>query len=161
VNLRSCQTFASVRGGSLRSEESQRGRLITEYPIPTANAGPCCITLGRDGNLWFTEETSNQIGKITIIGVITEYPIPTGNSQAIGIIGALDGNVWFAEQNGNKIGSITRVGSITEFPLPTGGSFPQGITVGPDLNVLFTEFFGNKIAKVHVARRDRDWDNDR
>jgi hypothetical protein len=28
---------------------------ITEFPVPTANAGPYWITPGPDGNLWFTE----------------------------------------------------------------------------------------------------------
>lgn len=54
--------------------------LITEYPIPTSGGGPCgpCdITAGPDGNLWFTERQGNKMGKITTSGQITEYPVPT------------------------------------------------------------------------------------
>jgi streptogramin lyase len=28
---------------------------FTEFPLPAANGGPSFITLGPDGNLWFTE----------------------------------------------------------------------------------------------------------
>ena len=48
--------------------------VVTEFNIPTANAGPHGITYSPDGNLWFTE-TSGNIGKISTDGKITEYPV--------------------------------------------------------------------------------------
>jgi len=36
--------------------------VLTEFPIPTANSFPFCITTGPDGNLWFTESEPPQIG---------------------------------------------------------------------------------------------------
>ncbi len=51
------------------------GVSITEYPIPMAGGNyPVDITLGPDGALWFTQNESNKIGRITTAGVITEYP---------------------------------------------------------------------------------------
>jgi streptogramin lyase len=41
---------------------------IVEYPVPTAAAEPHGITLGPDGNLWFTESLGNKIGKISTEG---------------------------------------------------------------------------------------------
>ncbi len=38
---------------------------ITECPIPTTSSGPLNITTGPDGNIWFTEQFANTIGKIT------------------------------------------------------------------------------------------------
>jgi len=40
---------------------------ITEFPIPTASGvfDPIGITAGPDGNLWFTLEFGNAIGRIT------------------------------------------------------------------------------------------------
>src|SRR5260221_9494764 len=35
---------------------------ISEFAIPTANSGLAGITAGPDGNVWFTEVNSNQIG---------------------------------------------------------------------------------------------------
>lgn len=38
---------------------------ITEFPLPTSASEPFGITVGPDGNLWFTEEVGNSIGRIT------------------------------------------------------------------------------------------------
>src|SRR2546422_9013068 len=76
---------------------------ITEYPTPTANSNPVGITAGPDGNLWFTEDSSNanNIGKVTTSGVFTEYPIPNG-CCAVFITAAADDNICFAAVVGIK-----------------------------------------------------------
>ena len=38
---------------------------ITEFTIPTTSSIPEGITAGPDGNLWFTENGGNKIGRIT------------------------------------------------------------------------------------------------
>ena len=80
---------------------------IREFPITTAiNSQPVGITAGPDGNLWFTEIASNNIGRISTAGVITEFAVPTANSQPVGITAGPDGNLWFTEEHGNKIGQL-------------------------------------------------------
>jgi streptogramin lyase len=113
--------------------------LITEYTLPantlppgppgTSNSGPQTITVGSDGNLWFTETNNDKIGKITPAGVITEYPIPAG-SYPFAIVAGLDGNLWFTELHRNKVGRITPSGTLTEFAIDPD-SLAVGITVGP------------------------------
>jgi hypothetical protein len=61
------------------------------------------IAAGPDGNLWFTENSVNQIGRITTTGAITQYPAPTANSVPNGITTGPDGNLWFTEGNANQI----------------------------------------------------------
>jgi len=61
---------------------------------------------GPDGNLWFTEYASDQIGRMTPAGVVTEFPLPAG-SAPYGIVVGPDGNLWFAETGSNKIGRMT------------------------------------------------------
>src|SRR5579862_8306665 len=39
----------------------------------SAHASLYRITLGPDGNLWFTEYAGNRIGRITPSGVVTEF----------------------------------------------------------------------------------------
>jgi streptogramin lyase len=39
--------------------------IITEYQIPTRHALSGGLAAGPDGNLWFTENDSNRIGKIS------------------------------------------------------------------------------------------------
>jgi serine/threonine protein kinase/streptogramin lyase len=132
---------------------------ITEFLLPTLNGSPSGITAGPDGNLWFTEASANQIGRITISGSISEFAIPTLNGSPVAITAGPDGNLWFTEAGRDKIGRITPSGSITEFPLPipssspTGISDSEGITAGPDGNLWFTERSGNKIGQITPTGR--------
>lgn len=48
---------------------------ITDYAIPTANSFPWGISAGPDGNMWFTENRFNKIGKLTLA---TAPAAPTG-----------------------------------------------------------------------------------
>ena len=70
---------------------------INEFTVTTAGSEPYGITAGSDGNLWFTEENGNKIGRITTTGSITEYPLPTFGSAPEGIAAGPDGNLWFTE----------------------------------------------------------------
>jgi virginiamycin B lyase len=81
--------------------------VITEFPIPTAHSDPRDITTGPDGNLWFTEQDSSKIGRITPQGVITEFGTPTANIHPIGITAGPDGNLWFTVSEPPQIGRIT------------------------------------------------------
>jgi virginiamycin B lyase len=109
----------------------------------TSGSEPTSITSGPDGNLWFTEQAGNQIGRITTSGTVTEFPIPTANSQPVGITSGPDGNLWFTEQAGNQIGRITTSGAITQYPTSPvslmANAEPSDIVEGPDGNLWFTE----------------------
>jgi streptogramin lyase len=122
--------------------------IIDEFAL-AAQSSPREITAGPDGNLWFTEQSANKIGRITPGTFFTEFPIPTASSVPIGITAGPDGNLWFTENNSNKIGRITPAGFVTgEFPIPTPSSSPIGITAGPDGNLWFTELNANKIGRI-------------
>ena len=141
-----------LMGGGSASGSGPLGT-VTEYPTPTANSFPTEIIAGPDGNMWFTEQLGNAIGKITTGGSVTEYPLPNPNSHPLSIVAGPDGNLWFTEGigNGNRIGKITTSGTITEYPVPTANSAPDDITVGPDGNIWFTEALGNKIGKITTS----------
>jgi streptogramin lyase len=109
------------------------------------------MAAGPDGNLWFTESSANQIGRMTTAGAVTEFPVPTVGSALWGICAGPDGNVWFTEFSGNRIGRITPAGVITEFPLPIAGSGPTEITAGSDGNLWFVESSANKIGRITPA----------
>src|SRR5438105_2670129 len=103
---------------------------ITEFSSGlTANSSPNGIAAGPDGNLWFTEEVGNRIGRITPAGGVTEFSVGLSASAfPYSIAAGPDGNLWFTENNGDRIGRITPAGAITEFSvgLSAGGS-PKGI----------------------------------
>jgi streptogramin lyase len=128
------------------------GQIVTEFTIPTGNSSPALIATSRsDGNLWFTEQLTNQIGRITTAGLVTEFPVPTVDSGLTVIAAGYDGNMWFTEATANKIGWITTSGVITEFPVPTPDSGPGGIAARPDGSLWFTEVQANKIGRITTA----------
>ncbi|HTV33359.1 MAG TPA: hypothetical protein VME69_09725 [Methylocella sp.] len=135
----------------------------------TAGSGPEDIVTGPDGNLWFTQPETNEIGRIDPrTGAITEYHVPAAGPPGVysnygpfGITAGPDGNLWFTEVESNRIGRINPwTGKITEFSegLSHGskcqssisaGAGPFGITVGHDGNLWFTEFCGDRIGRIN------------
>jgi streptogramin lyase len=79
---------------------------VTTFSVGTFSASLSAIAAGPDGNLWFTEPDSNEIGRITPAGQITLYPVPTAGSLPTGIAAGSNGNVWFTEGASRHIGEI-------------------------------------------------------
>jgi hypothetical protein len=123
------------------------------------------LTMGPDGNLWFTDFLSDQgfsccgrVGRVTPSGTITEFsiPLPSGadtftSNRLREISTGPDGNLWFTEGGyrlsdfgaatlptpfPSSLGRITPTGVLTEIRVPTSPQ-PAGITAGPDRNVWF------------------------
>jgi hypothetical protein len=119
----------------------------------TPSSQPARIVRGPDGNMWFSEQVENTIGRITPAGVVTEFS--EGISEGAGPVGLTvgpDGNIWFAEYGGSagrRIGRITPEGVVTEFGDGITAA-PLEITLGPDGNLWFTESFGNRIGRVRL-----------
>ncbi len=134
---------------------------ISEFAL-AANSGPDAIATGPDGALWFTEETSNKIGRITPSGSITEFSLPAPNSGPGAITKGPDGNIWFTETtdaNGSKIGRITTSGTVTEYTVPPSDSYLEGITTGPDGNIWFTDGRKGTIGRITPAGAITEYPN--
>ena len=111
-------------GSPLRTEigRATPTGLITRFPTPTVDActvfgrAPVCgITVGPDGNLWFTETRTKRIGRITLSGQITEFLADgPGGEFFYEITAGPDGNLWVADSQ-NDIIRITPAGVITTF----------------------------------------------
>lgn len=124
---------------------------ITEFsPLPTAGSQPEALTLGPDGNMWFTEVGRvNQIGRIALDGTLLGETPLAANSLPASITVGPDGNLWFTEQNANKIGRVNTAGTLLgETVIPTPNSQPLGIVAGPDGNLWFVESNGNNIGRI-------------
>ena len=128
---------------------------IEEFVIPTPRSDSYGITIGPDGNLWFTESKPFKIGRITTQGAITEFPIataPLANAFVTDIVAGSDGNLWFTAVNGvSKIGRVTPQGVFAEFSLPSPDGDPVGIVAGPDKALWFTEASANKIGRITTS----------
>jgi virginiamycin B lyase len=122
---------------------------ISEVTLPNPGSGPYGITFGPDGNIWFTEYTSNKIGRYDpSTANFAEFIIPTAASQPTSIvIGPGDSALWFTEAATDKIGRVTLSGSISEFTV--GGSTPLNATsVGNDGGIWFTLNGSDQIGEI-------------
>jgi hypothetical protein len=121
---------------------------------------------GPDGNLWFTEYFSSQVGRIDpTTGAVTEFGGFSGSNPE-GITVGPDNDIWFIERfggasgtgyvgwiNPNTVGATP--GTISgEVQIPTPGSEAFGITAGPDNTLWFTEFISNQIGKIDLNTID-------
>ncbi len=140
--------FAAVLGPGA-AVAAAGGPVISEFETGlTSGVGLWGITPGPDGNLWFTEETHNAVGRITPGAVITEFGagFPAGSPR--GIVTGPDGNLWVAMAGGNgAIARVTKAGEVTEFPALTAGD-PNDIAVGPDGNLWYVDSAANLIGRI-------------
>ena len=98
---------------------------------------PVAITMGADGNYWFTLSNSNEVARITPNGRISYFVTPTLSNPAFVTLGP-DGNIWFGEGSTGKIASVTPAGVITEHQFSFFG-VSVGITTGSDGNIWFSD----------------------
>ncbi len=126
---------------------------FTTFPIGPAGYGGNAIAAGPDGNMWFTDNANNSIGRITPAGATTFFPVPTTPDPQNGfglfeITAGPDGNMWFTAFYTNMVGKINMSGVITTYALPTANSHPLGITAGPDGNMWVALDFANGITRI-------------
>jgi virginiamycin B lyase len=121
----------------------------TPGPIPTQSASS--LVAGPDGNIWFTDQDNNAIGRETATGVVTEFPIPTDEASPDQITAGADGNLWFIETDLNQIAKITTAGTVTEFPMPTADASPSALAAGPGGDIWFVDSGNNEVGKITPA----------
>ncbi len=80
---------------------------IQIFKVPTPNAGLAGISLGHDGNVWFTESKANKIGRFNPAGAgtFTEYPVPAANAGLGQIVEYSARRFYFVETH--ALGRIT------------------------------------------------------
>jgi streptogramin lyase len=143
---------AESLGGKIAIGRITIAGTVTEFPSGVSPGySPGAIAAGRDGNLWFVEETpsgNGLIGRITPTGSVTTFAVPTAHCNPRGIAAGSDGALWFTEEDGNKIGRITTAGTLMEYPLPTTARRPWSIAAGPDGALWFTELQTGKIGRI-------------
>ena len=98
---------------------------------------PAMMTLGADGNVWFTQPQADKIGRITPDGYVTEFPLPAAGVP-LGIASGVDKNLWVTVIRAQVIYRVTPNGEFTAFPMPAN-SMATFITAAPDGTLWFTE----------------------
>src|SRR5262249_15196799 len=83
-----------------------------------AGAGAHDITVGPDGNLWFTETKADRVARVNpTLTTITEFGAGiTAGAAPAGIVTGPDGALWFTEANAATTGAVARIttaGTVT------------------------------------------------
>ena len=80
---------------------------IVEHKVPTPDASLRGVTVGLDGDLWYTANFANKIGRMAPDGtVLGEYDIPTPKSGARCIAPMSDGRLFFTQWDAGLIGEV-------------------------------------------------------
>lgn len=141
--------------------ESGISAALTNYAY--AGSQPFSMTVGSDGNLWFTDEGTNNIGRITTSGTITEYNLTNSGSQYHGIVPAYivagpDNNLWITDYNKGAVtvfspSSLTVVKEFMSSPTVypnnlTNNALPNQIIEGPDNDMWWVNSGSGTVAKI-------------
>jgi streptogramin lyase len=124
---------------------------VTEFPTPSPGSNPISIVAGPDGNLWFTEGGTGNLGMINpTTHAAAEFPLFGSFSQDM--VAGPDGLLWFTKDFGGVVGTIDpRTDSITQYPVPTNApdSDLVGIVAGPDGNLWIADDSDGQIDSIN------------
>jgi virginiamycin B lyase len=123
----------------------------TVFPIPGPSGGPRDITLGDDGNLWFTNPQASTVVRITPSGVMTPFADPDEDVQAPhAITPGPNGTIWFTDELAGLMGRVTPAGDlITHFSVDFGTV--EDIVQGSDGAMWFTRRSTDSIGRIEAG----------
>jgi virginiamycin B lyase len=149
-------------GGGIGVLQVDTSGTVTGPFFPPSGNSVNLLSLGPDGNMWFTEGQAStnplQIGEISPAGVITEHDFHHPNVGSISspfqLVTGPDGNVWFTNNNENSIANLNpSTGAVTNYPLAAQGinCRPSFIIVGPD-RLIWTPCTNQTTNKTYLVR---------
>lgn len=158
-------SFVPPSSGSLSTSA------IKEYKTNSGSsaATPHLITFDGRGNIWWTEGTDGEIGRLIISQAangtsngVTEYKDPgcvniggafipcQSGIHTSGIAVDSNGTVWFDDSQNAQIGSfVPSTNTFTLYATPTASSHPHdGLAIDSNNNVWFAEEFANQLGEL-------------
>jgi streptogramin lyase len=132
---------------SLGSSAVQNGSYVLDGPqlseyLISSSSSPQSITVGPDGNIWFTD--LNSAGTINVdTKAITVFPL---SSWPQGIV-SNGGSLWLNGQ-GHLVQMSTAGTVVNDFTNSPSGDPNNQFVLGPDGNFWFTEMQAQQIANV-------------
>ena len=80
---------------------------FNQTPLPmTIGAGVAGLAVGRDGNIWFTQQLADTVYRMTPSGTLS-LAFNKSATQPVTIVAGPDGNIWFFEQGTAVIARLT------------------------------------------------------
>jgi virginiamycin B lyase len=128
---------------------------IHSLPSSWGKMGFSNITLGADGDIWFTvtrwiegAEEPHILGRFSPAdGYFTKYAIPH-NSIPENLTVDANGAVWFFASNKNYLYRVDpKTFALKGYPIPTANGNPQSLAADQKGHIWFTESNANKIGE--------------
>ena len=167
--------LATVLGAVLSAAQAAPVGKLTQFRVPTDNSQPRHITVGSDGNLWFTEgneiftpnpddpdapgTTHRNIGKITPSGEVTEFRIDSRDGESPlpnqcdcllnDIVQGPSGILYFTTNNPG-LGRITTGGDVLAFVAPNNNLANGGGIAARDNAIWYTDFNNDSLWRYDV-----------
>ena len=141
--------FTESGGAIGMVDPANPGTFVSYSQGLSSTAGPTGITVGSDGNIWFSESGAGAIGVLSTSNPTTNIQnysqglLP--DAHPFGITSVPGGNIWFTDEHNNAIGWInpSSPNSITEILVSSSlvgiQNFGSQIIAGPGGNLYFTE----------------------
>jgi len=126
--------------------------LINKIAMPDKTArDPHTLVFDATGNIWFTVQGGNFVGKLTVATQHVELlPVPTARARPYGINIAGDGTVWVAEFGTNKLLSINPTSlELTEIELPRAATRPRRLEVTSDGMIWYVDYAGGQLGRLN------------
>lgn len=132
-------------------------RSSTPYvPVDAATARLSGLTIGPDGALWYSKDTSSRIGRLPLAGGTgQEFELPGGRGNfPMDLSAGRDGMMWYHDPVKQAVGRVDVQGRATLFQPPAMGGKPfmtRGLAVAADGSVWVTDMGRNAVHRVDPA----------
>jgi virginiamycin B lyase len=148
-------------GAMLSAAQAAPVGTLKQFPVPTDNSQPRHITVGSDGNLWFTEGNEiftpdpdtggtfhRNIGRITPAGNISEFRIESGIEPdqcfcSLNDIVQGPGGILYFTTNNPGLGRITTSGEVLPFVAPPNNTLANGAGIAAHGDDIWYADFNN------------------
>lgn len=140
--------FGGFGNGTINELDPSTGKL-REYKTPSHESAPYTLTLDAQGNVWFTERKSSNVGKLDrSSGKITEFRVGDG---PYGVAVDKQGNAWVSRKSADTFVKLDpKTGAVSELHMGLG-SQPRRCAVAPDGMVWVSLYGTGKLAKIDPA----------
>jgi len=148
--------FTEKVGKKLAVYDPEKKEFATHaLPVSWGNVGFSNITLGSDGEIWFTvtrwiegADEPHILGRFTPAdGYFTKFAIPH-NSIPEELIVDANGTVWFLASNKNSLYRIDpKTFALKGYPIPTANGSPRSLAADQKGHIWFVQSTANKLGK--------------
>ena len=144
------------------SSDAKSTKYVKEFSIPTECTNPLAVVIDYDGNVWFTETNTGNLGKFDpVTETFTEFDNPTwpdgARSMMWGMDYAPDGSVWFTDETYDSIWKFSTLDEqYDRLSYPSDdNSLPQKLRIEGS-QIIINDFTGNKLTILDVSLSDAE-----